>query len=52
MVPQFEQAAFAMKAGEISAEPVRTPFGFHAIKVSEVKPGGEDAVERGGRADP
>jgi peptidyl-prolyl cis-trans isomerase D len=39
MVPQFEQAAFALKAGEISAEPVRTPFGFHAIKVSEVNPG-------------
>ncbi|HYE93431.1 MAG TPA: SurA N-terminal domain-containing protein, partial [Terriglobales bacterium] len=38
MVPQFEQAAFAMKAGELSAEPVRTPFGFHAIKVSEVRP--------------
>ena len=37
MVPQFEQAAFAMKAGELSAEPVRTPFGFHAIKVSEVR---------------
>jgi peptidyl-prolyl cis-trans isomerase D len=37
MVPQFEQAAFAMKAGEISAEPVRTPFGFHAIKVTEVR---------------
>lgn len=38
MVPQFEQAAFAMKAGEISAAPVRTPFGFHAIKVTDVRP--------------
>jgi peptidyl-prolyl cis-trans isomerase D len=37
MVPQFEQAAFAMKVGDISPEPVRTPFGFHAIKVSEVR---------------
>jgi peptidyl-prolyl cis-trans isomerase D len=41
MVPQFEQAAFAMKAGEISTEPVRTPFGFHAVKVTEVQPGGK-----------
>ena len=40
MVPQFEQAAFALKAGEISAEPVRSPFGFHAIRVAEVRPGG------------
>ena len=39
MVPQFEQAAFGLKAGELSPEPVRTPFGFHAIKVSEVNPG-------------
>jgi peptidyl-prolyl cis-trans isomerase D len=37
MVPQFEQALFALKKGEVSPEPVRTPFGFHAIKVSEVR---------------
>jgi peptidyl-prolyl cis-trans isomerase D len=37
MVPQFEQALFALKKGEVSPEPVRTPFGFHAIKVSDVR---------------
>ncbi len=37
MVPPFEQALFALKKGEITAEPVRTPFGFHAIKVGEVR---------------
>ena len=37
MVPAFETAAFALGRGQISPEPVRTPFGFHAIKVSEVR---------------
>ena len=39
MVAPFEQALFALKKGEVTAEPVRTPFGFHAIKVSEVRDG-------------
>jgi len=37
MVPAFETAAFALGRGQISPEPVRTPFGFHAIKVLEVR---------------
>jgi peptidyl-prolyl cis-trans isomerase D len=38
MVPQFEQALFALKKGEISAEPVRTPFGFHAVQALDLRP--------------
>ncbi len=45
MVPQFEQAAFALKAGEMAPEPVRTPFGFHAIKVTEVQSGGKTPMK-------
>ena len=41
LVPQFEQAAFALKKGEISPAPVRTPFGYHAIKLLDVKEGGK-----------
>lgn len=40
VVPAFEQAAFALKKGQVSKEPVRTPFGYHAIKVTDIQEGG------------
>lgn len=37
MVPEFEKAAFSLKAGEFSKEPVKTQFGFHVIKAEEFR---------------
>src|SRR3989475_4294852 len=45
MMPQFERALFALKKGEISPEPVRTPFGFHAIKVLDVREAGKKPLK-------
>lgn len=39
MVPEFTEAAFDAKEGEVVAKPVRTAFGYHVIKVIEKRSG-------------
>lgn len=36
MVAPFDEAVFSMEAGEVRG-PVRTPFGFHVIKLEEIR---------------
>lgn len=35
MVPAFEEAAFGLKAGEFTKEPIKSEFGWHVIKVED-----------------
>jgi peptidyl-prolyl cis-trans isomerase C len=35
MVPEFATAAFQLQPGQVSENPVRSPFGWHVIKVEE-----------------
>lgn len=44
MAEPFEEAVFSMQPGEIS-EPVRTRFGLHLIKLTEVQPSGAQSFE-------
>ena len=37
MVPEFDEAVFSMKEGEVSS-PVKTEFGYHLIKLVKIEP--------------
>ena len=45
VVSQFEEAAFALKQGQVAPAPVRTQFGFHVIRVLEIREGGRKPVK-------
>ncbi len=50
MVPEFEEAAFALEPDDFTREPVKTQFGWHVIKVEDKRdaapPAFEEVVEQ------
>lgn len=44
MVPEFSNAVFSMKSGEIS-QPVKTDFGWHVIQLEDIKEQGAQPFE-------
>jgi peptidyl-prolyl cis-trans isomerase C len=45
MVEPFAEAAFKLKKGDVTTEPVRTEFGYHVIKVTDKKAGGTQSFD-------
>jgi len=43
MIPEFENAAFALEKGEYSKDPVKSQFGYHIIKLTD-KRGGKESL--------
>lgn len=37
MVPEFANAAFALKVGDVTQSPVKTQFGYHVIKLEDMR---------------
>lgn len=45
VIPQFEDAAFALRKGDVTGAPVRTQYGYHVIKALDVRAGGKKSVK-------
>ncbi|MDO7788047.1 SurA N-terminal domain-containing protein [Desulforamulus aquiferis] len=43
--PAFEEAAAALKPGEITKEPVKSQYGYHLIKLEDIKPATQRSLD-------
>lgn len=46
MVPEFGNAVFSMKKGEVTQKPVKSQFGWHVIKVEDTRPQEKPAFDQ------
>lgn len=46
MLPEFSDAAFALKPGEVTTAPIKTRFGYHVIKLEERRTAPPPAFEQ------
>jgi len=45
MVPEFSEAAFNLKKGEVTQAPVKSSFGYHVIRVEDKRTSGPPSFE-------
>ena len=45
MVPEFSEAAFSLKKGEITEAPVKSSFGWHVIRVEDKRTSGPPSFD-------
>jgi peptidyl-prolyl cis-trans isomerase C len=46
MVPEFSEAAFGLKKGDVLEAPVKTQFGWHVIKVEDIRQRAKPTLEQ------
>ena len=46
MIPELSNAIFAIKVGKFSNKPIKTPFGWHVVKVEDKRKSAPPTIEQ------